>query len=98
MVANNSTIRTFVISFLQQCHQSNKKLVSEWLAEYMLQGQNKAKSKAAIISRYLAGDHLSHSRLIDIAILKKKGVKIKYTSELTPDLSDAILDIHYAFR
>jgi len=92
-------IQQYGPSLLVSCKNAmdlTKKLVSKWLAMYMLKGQAKAKNKAAVISRYLAGDHLSHSRPIDIAILKKKGVKIKYASELTPDLSDAILDIHYA--
>lgn len=92
-------IQQYGPSLLISCNNAidlTKKLVARWLAMYMLKNQDKAKSKAAIISRYLAGDHLSHSRSIDISALKKKGVKIKYANDLSPDLSGAISDIHYA--
>lgn len=75
----------------------SKKLVKEWIAKYMLKGQNHAKRKAAIISRYLSGDkHLSHSRLIDLDTLKRKGVKITFSKEISNQFDEKIKEIYNA--
>ncbi len=92
-------IQQYGPSLLVSCNSAinlTKKLVAKWLGIYMLKGIRNGKRKAATISRFLAQDHLSHGRLIDISELKSRGVNIKLASELSPDISDALQDIHYA--
>lgn len=70
-------------------------LVKTWIAQFMLRGERRSKSKATIISKYLSGNkHLSHSRAIDINELIHKGVKIKYARDISADLSELISDVH----
>lgn len=88
-------------SLLTQCQNAiklSKELVTKWLGDYMFGSHSRANmQKAALVGRYLADKkHLSHSRSVDITYLKSKGVNIKYTSELTPDLTEALEDIHLA--
>lgn len=87
-------------SLLTRCQDAIKlstTLVTAWLSKYMLKGQKNAGQKAAIISKYLADKkHLSHNRSIDINELRREGVKIKYSNECAPDLSEPIENIHFA--
>ncbi len=87
-------------SLLAECKNwlaLTEKLVKQWLADYMLKGKTRAKQKASIASKFLAGDkHLSHGRSIDIDELKKRSIDIKKGSECSPSLEEIIQDINYA--
>lgn len=87
-------------SLITQCDDAiklSKRLVTDWLAAYMFNGQKNAKKRSAIISRYLANKkHLSHSRPISIEYLRSKDIAIKFPDELKPDLTSAIDEIHLA--
>jgi len=74
-----------------------RRLVEDWVAQYMLKGQKDAVEKAKKISQFLASkDHLSHGRAIPISELKKMGVNIKLAAECTPSIAQPIQDINYA--
>jgi hypothetical protein len=87
-------------SLLMRCQDAiklSKTLVTDWLSRYMFKGQRNHGQKAALISKYLADKkHLSHSRSIDIEELRRKGLKIKYSNECDPDLSEAIQNIYFS--
>lgn len=91
-------IQQYGPSLLIDCENAiklTKKLVTDWLAKYMLKNQKSAKLKASFISSYLSSpSHLSHSRAIDITTLIKKGLNIKYAREVAPDLTEVINDIY----
>lgn len=107
-ISKNNTVLPAWLPILQQygpslivvCQNAiklTKSLVSTWLGKYMFKGQRNAKQKAAIVSRYLAGNkHLSHSRSINIDELKRKGVKIKYAKEVSPEFTEALQDVYFA--
>src|SRR3990167_2887972 len=107
-IPKNNTILPAWLPILQQygpslivvCQNAiklTKSLVSTWLSKYMLKGQKNAKQKAAFISRYLSGNkHLSHSRSINIEELRKKGVKIKYASEISTEFAESLQEVYFA--
>jgi hypothetical protein len=86
-------------SLLVECENARsltETLVKEWLAEYMLKGDSRAKSKASVISKFLANKkHLSHGRAIQVAELQAKGVKIQKASQCTPALAEILQDVNY---
>ncbi len=86
-------------SLLTECKNAlalTETLVKQWLADYMLKGKPRAKNKASVASKFLAGDrHLSHGRLIDIDELKKRLVEVRKGSECNPSLESIIQDINY---
>ncbi len=87
-------------SLLSQCSIAislTEDLVKKWLTEYMFKDLPRKKSKANIVSKFLAGKkHLSHGRSIDIDQLKVRHVKIFRASECSPVLSEIIQDISYS--
>ncbi len=86
-------------SLLTECRNAialTETLVKQWITDYMMKSEPRAKSTASFISKFLAGNkHLSHGRSIDILELRKRKVKIKKGSECDPLLSNIIQDINY---
>lgn len=89
-------------ALLQQCEVAEKlarKLVQEWLKQYMFSGlpKRKAGAKAQRVAAYFAshGKHLSHSIGIDRDAARAQGVNIT-NLESDQDLQDAVLSVHHA--
>lgn len=96
-------LQEFAPALLVECEnyiKLSKKLVSTWLAEYMFAGEPRSKHRASIVARFLANEKntLSHARRIDLAQLQSIncGVKIKPLSGETPELQDAVGQMHLA--
>ncbi len=71
----------------------SKKLVRQWLKNYLLKGEARAEAKAAKITKYLSSpkDRLSHSRAITLKTIKDE-LRISHVLDLRdePDLRDLI--------
>lgn len=93
-------LQQYAPSLLIECENAialSERLVKEWIAKYMLVGMPRAKSKAAYISKYLAGkQHLSHARSVSIDELQRKGAKITWARDCEPSLSTVVADINHA--
>lgn len=87
-------------ALLMQCENAEelgKRLVREWLKQYMFAGEKSAASKAKKISEFF-GDHRihkSHGLGIDRDLARKYGVLID-DLEANPALQDAVLSVHHA--
>lgn len=73
-----------------------KVLVINWMTTYMFQNKKGARDKARKIARYLTNEKktLSHARRIDADQLIKLGVSVELIEEQTPELQDAIRQVH----
>jgi len=94
-------LQEFAPALLVECENYinlSKRLVSEWLAEYMFGGERNAKRKASKIARFLANEKnfLSHARRVDINRLKELGVKVEDLKDQSSELQDAIRQLHLA--
>jgi len=94
-------LQEFAPSLLVECENFiglSKKLVTNWLIEFMFKGEQGAKKKAEEIARYLTDEKntLSHARRIDAEQLRKLGVKIELLEEQNENLQDAIRQLHLA--
>ncbi len=83
-----------------QCQLATKlsqSLVKEWLADYMLKGQPRAKQKAARIARTLANHaaFMSHGRFIGRDQLRKLGLVVD-DLEANQNVQDAVLSVFHA--
>ena len=73
-------LQEFAPSLLVECENFiglSKRLVTEWMTNFMFKGEKNAKTKAKKIANYLTNEKntLSHARRIDAELLKKLGVK-----------------------
>lgn len=87
-------------ALLDQCEKADllaRRLVAEWLVEYMLQGKEGAEDKAAAIAGWFAdyGATQSHALGIDREAARSQGVNI-IDLEADQDLQDAVLSVHHA--
>lgn len=94
-------LQEFAPSLLVECENFiglSKKLVTNWLTEFMFRGETDAKKKAKKIANYLTDEKntLSHARRIDASQLRKLGVKIELLEEQKDKFQDAIRQLHLA--
>jgi len=94
-------LQEFAPSLLVECENFiglSKKLVTDWLTEFMFRDEKDAKKKAKKIANYLTDEKntLSHARRIDASQLRKLGVKIKLLEEQGDKFQDAIRQLHLA--
>lgn len=93
-------LQQYAPALLVQCQLADelgRKLVSEWLAKYMLRGKRNAKAKADAIVEYF-GDYKkrgSHSIGVGRDEARKLGVIVD-DLEVDPRLQDAVLSVHHA--
>jgi ATP-dependent protease ClpP protease subunit len=93
-------LQQYAPALLKQCETAeelSRRLVREWLSEYMLAGDPDAKRKAAAIARYFASykKHQSHGMGIDRDQARAVGVNVA-DLEADPKLQDAVLSVHHA--
>jgi hypothetical protein len=94
-------LQEFAPALLVECENYinlSKKLVIEWLTNYMFQNEEKAAKKAKKIADFLTDEkiNLSHARRIDAKQLKNKGVIIESIEEQEDIFRDAIRQLHFA--
>ncbi len=87
-------------ALLEQCEKAEelaKRLVREWLEEYMFAGRKDAARKAEKLAAYFAdyARHQSHSLGIDRDEARAQGVRI-VDLEKDQALQDAVLSVHHA--
>lgn len=92
-------LEKFAPALLVQCQnfiELAKRLVKEWMIEYMFSKDKDAKMKAGQISSYLANEKntLSHSRHISAEKLESLGVKIEYLNKQDKKLQQVIQKLH----
>jgi len=92
-------LQEFAPSLLVECDNFiglSKKLVTDWLTDYMFKGEKEAKKKAKKIADYLTDEKntLSHARRIDAEQLQKLGTKIEILEEQDSKLQDAVRQLH----
>lgn len=94
-------LQEFAPSLLVECENFiglSKRLVTEWMTNFMFKGEKNAKTKAKKIANYLTNEKntLSHARRIDAELLKKLGAKIELLEEQDEKLQDAVRQLHFA--
>ena len=94
-------LQEFAPSLLVECENFldlSKKLVTDWLTQFMFKNEQEAKKKAEEVAKYLTDEKntLSHARRIDAEQLTKLGVKIELLEEQGEDFQDAIRQLHLA--
>ena len=94
-------LQEFAPALLVECDnfiRLSKRLSTDWLTEFMFNGEKDAKKKARKIANYLTNEKntLSHARRIDAEQLKKLGVKIEQLEEREEKIQDAIRQLHLA--
>jgi hypothetical protein len=94
------TLQQYPPGLLNVCESSDalsKKLVAEWLEEFMFQSEIEARRMAGEVADWLGDDHvhLSHSRPITRDELRAKGLRVT-DLETDPGLQDAILSVHHS--
>ena len=87
-------------ALIQECKIAkslSKKLVKEWIEQYMLVQEPDRTKKAEAISEYLLNhnEHLSHERHIDRDTAERIGLKIGKL-ESDPDFQDLVLSVYHA--
>jgi hypothetical protein len=87
-------------ALLEQCDNATqlaRRLVEEWLAEYMFAGLKTGGAKARKVAGFFGDHHIhqSHSLGIDRDLARQKGL---YVDDLEDDpaLQDAVLSVHHA--
>ena len=88
-------------SLIAQCNDAislSETLVKKWLKDYMLKDLGSKSKKPSAIAKYLASNHLSHSRAITAEDLRARGVKIKRAAAISAEFSDALDDLHTAHQ
>lgn len=94
-------LQEFAPALLVECENYislAKKLVRDWLKQYMFGGEKNSLNKARRIANFLANEKntLSHSRRVDADQLEKLGVKIQRLETQSEKLQDAIRQLHLA--
>lgn len=92
-------LQEFAPSLLVECENFiglSKRLVAEWLINFMFKGERDAKRKAKKISNYLTDEKitLSHARRVDANQLRRLGAKIETLEEQEDRVQDAIRQLH----
>lgn len=92
-------LQEFAPALLVECENFidlSKKLVKDWLAEFMFKAAKDSKRKARKVADYLTDEKntLSHARRIGFDELKKLGVKVELLEEQKDKLQDAIRQLH----
>lgn len=92
-------LQEFAPALLVECDNYislSKKLVKEWLIEFMFNSEKNAKNKAKKIADYLTNEKntLSHARRIDFKQLQNLGVKVELIENLEENFQDAIRQLH----
>jgi len=87
-------------ALIQQCEAAEalaKRLVGQWLQDYMFAGEDDANVKAIAVADYFANwdIHQSHNLGIDRDAAKSVGVKVEDLED-DPRLQDAVLSVHHA--
>lgn len=87
-------------ALLEQCEKAEqlaKRLVQQWLAQYMFNGQTDSSAKARQVANFFADytNHQSHSLGIDRDEARSNGV-IVVDLESDQALQDAVLSVHHA--
>lgn len=82
-----------LLNFCESATQLSKKLVAEWLGQYMLKGNA---AGAGLAAEWLADDkeHLSHSRPITREQLVAHGIRVTALED-DQDLQDAVLSVFH---
>lgn len=93
-------LQSYAPALLKMCETAeelSRRLVREWLAEFMLRTDADRKRKAARIARYFASykKHQSHGIGIDRDQARAVGVFVD-DLEADPALQDAVLSVHHA--
>lgn len=94
-------LQEFAPALLVECENFidlSKRLVNDWMIEYMFEKARDAKKKARKIANYLTDEKntLSHARRIDYEQLKKLGVAIELLEDQDEKLQNAIRQLHLA--
>lgn len=94
-------LKEFAPSLLVECENYlnlSQTLVSSWLKEYMFAGDGQARKKAEKIAAHLSDEKnfLSHARRVDIAELKKIGVRVQPLAKEKREIQDAVRQLHLA--
>ncbi|MBI3397191.1 ATP-dependent Clp protease proteolytic subunit, partial [Candidatus Woesebacteria bacterium] len=94
-------LQEFAPALLVECENFivlSKRLVNDWMIEYMFGKTRDAKKKARKIANYLTDEKntLSHARRIDYEQLKKLGVAIELLEDQDEKLQNAIRQLHLA--
>lgn len=92
-------LKEFAPALLVECENFiglSKKLVIDWMTEYMFKNEKGAKKKASKIANYLTNEKntLSHARRVGFEELSKLGLKIELLEDQNKDLQDAIRQLH----
>lgn len=92
-------LQEFAPALLVECENFidlSRKLVVDWMTEYMFGNAKNAKEKATKIANYLADEKktLSHARRIGYEELKKLGVRVELLEDQNNKLQDAIRQLH----
>lgn len=94
-------LQEFAPALLVECENYislAKKLVRDWLKQYMFAGERNALNKARRIANFLTNEKntLSHSRRVDADQLERLGVKISKLENQPERLQDAVRQLHLA--
>ena len=87
-------------AFIGECEKAiawSSEMVTTWLTEGMLSGQEKPKERAGKVVKELTDHALtkSHARHLSYQKCKDIGLEVELLED-TPDLQDAILSVHHA--
>ena len=87
-------------AFIGECEKAiawSNEMVTTWLTEGMLSGQEKPKERAGKVVKELTDHALtkSHARHLSYQKCKDIGLEVKLLED-TPDLQDAVLSVHHA--
>lgn len=94
-------LREFAPALLVECENYidlSRKLVIDWMTEYMFNKRKNAKQKATKVANFLTNEKitLSHARRIGYEDLKKLGLNIELLEGQDQKLQDAIRQLHLA--
>jgi len=94
-------LKEYAPSLLIECTNFidlSKKLVMNWLKDYMFKEGKDALDKSKRIATFLSDEEnfLSHARRVDVEDLEKLDVKVKRLENESGELQDAIRQLHFA--
>jgi hypothetical protein len=94
-------LRSYLPGLLAVCHDQRdlaKRMVAEWLQNYMLRGDPDAPTKAAAAAEWFANyDYFgSHSRRVSLQDVLNLQLKAKALED-DPELQDAVLSVHHSY-